>query len=153
MSHSCLSLILIPLMSVKFHQARLKILGKSRHLRMLQQLLISFFLFLALHISFTLYPFFDLFLSVVTCTSFWKFKIRASLVQRCPLVQCTSLPRYMRRSRCCVSKATQLPPVFFNPRTTTTACRSFPSCHDYRARAADHRCWLVHLRGVPVPPE
>lgn len=137
---------------MKSHQALLKIQGKSGHLIILQPSFLLLFFF-SLFILLSLYPFFDLFLPVVTCTSFWKFKIRASLVRRCLPVQCTSLPRYTRRSRCCVSKATQLPPVFFNPRTTTTVCRSFPSCHDCRARAVDHRCWLVHLRGVPVLPE
>lgn len=87
------------------------------------------------------------------CTSFWKFKIHAFLGQRCLPVQSTLLPHYTRKSRCCVSKATQLPPVFFNPKTTTTACRLFPNYHDCRARATNHRGWLVRLRGVPVLPE
>lgn len=147
MSHSCLSLISIPLTSVKSHQALLKILGKNCHLIILPQLIFFF------DLSFTLNPFFNLLLPVVMCTSFWKFKIHAFLGQRFLPVQSTSLPHYTRKSRCCVSKATQLPPVFFNPKTTTTACRLFPNYHDCRARATIHRGWLVRLRGVPVLPE
>lgn len=51
MSHSCLSLISIPLTSVKSHQALLKILGKNCHLIIFPQLIYFF------DLSFTLIPF------------------------------------------------------------------------------------------------
>lgn len=41
-----------------------------------------------------------------------------------------------------------------NPRTTTTACRSFPSYPDCQVRVADHlQCWFVLLLGVPEVPK
>lgn len=49
MSHSCLSLILIPLTSVKSHQTLLKIQGKSGHLIILQPSFLLLFFFLPLH--------------------------------------------------------------------------------------------------------
>ena len=84
MSHSCLSLISIPLTSVKFHQALLKILGKICYLIILPQLI--FF-----DLSFTFNPFLIFFFQSLCAQVFGNSKSTrswASGVSRC------SLPRF-----------------------------------------------------------